>query len=337
MRSASWNTASMSCSISNMARLPLNPRRKPMRRCDSSAPMPAIGSSSSSRLGSPASAMAISSWRCSPWLRAEASVSARWASPTSARPCRAGRRRDSSRRASARKRKEWPACACTASATLSTAVNSRSTDVIWKERASPSRTRACVGRRVTSRPANWMVPESGLRLPVSWPTSVVLPAPLGPIRAWISPGRTSIETESVAKRPPKRLIRRSVESSGSAMTSPEQGVDAAFCVERDQHQHRPEYDLPVFPPALAAEIEQRRQRLLQHEEGDGAVERAEQRAHAAQNDDDDEIARLHPRHHGGRDVGTLVGEQDARQPTEGAGQGESGQPVAEHREAERGH
>ena len=36
---------------------------------------------------------------------------------------------------SARKRKEWPAWACTASATLSSAVNSRSTEVIWKERA----------------------------------------------------------------------------------------------------------------------------------------------------------------------------------------------------------
>src|SRR6267154_4452538 len=325
MRSASWNTASMSCSIRSMARLPLNPRRNPIRRCDSSAPMPAIGSSSSSRRGSPASAMAISSWRCSPWLSAAASVSARLASPTSARPCRAGRRRVSSRRASARKRKEWPACACTARATLSRAVNSRSTEVIWKERASPSRTRACVGRRVTSRPANWIVPESGLRLPVSWPTSVVLPAPLGPIRAWISPGRTSIETESVAKRPPKRLISRSVESSGSAMTAPEQGVDAALGVERDQHEHGPERDLPVFAPTLAAEIEQRRQRFLQREESNGAVERAEQRAHAAQHDDDDEVARLHPRHHGGHDIFVVIGEQDAREAAEGAGQDESGE------------
>ena len=37
-------------------------------RCDSSGPMPAIGSSSSSMRGPVASAMAISSWRCSPWL-----------------------------------------------------------------------------------------------------------------------------------------------------------------------------------------------------------------------------------------------------------------------------
>ena len=33
-------------------------------------------------------------------------------------------------------------------------------------------------------------------------TRVVLPAPFGPISAWISPGRTSIDTLSVASRPP---------------------------------------------------------------------------------------------------------------------------------------
>ena len=38
-------------------------------RADSSGPMPAIGSSSSSTRGLVASAIAISSWRCSPWLR----------------------------------------------------------------------------------------------------------------------------------------------------------------------------------------------------------------------------------------------------------------------------
>src|SRR4029450_14005784 len=337
MRSASWKPASMSCSISSMPRWPLKPCKKLIRRCDSSTPMPAMGSSSSSRRGSPASAMAISRAPRPPWLRLAAGVSARAARPTSSRPRRAGPRSRSSRRTSARKRKEWPAWACTASDTLSRAVNSRSPEVIWKERASPSRTRACMGRRVMSRPAKRMVPVSGRRLPVSWLTKVVLPAPLGPIRAWISPGRTSIETLSVAIRPPKRLIRPVAASSGSTMAAPEQGIDAAPGVERDQHQHRSEHDLPVFAPALAQEVEQRLQRFLQHEEGDGAVEWPEQGAHAAQHDDDDEVARLHPRHHGGRDVGTLVGEQDAGQAAEGAGQRERSQAIAEHREAERRH
>src|SRR5690349_14819079 len=124
-----------------------------------------------------------------------------------------------------------------------------------------------------------MVPVSGLRLPVSWWTRVVLPAPLGPIRAWISPGRTSIETLSVARSPPKRLTRPVAASRGSAMAAPEQRIDAALGVERDQDQHRAEHDLPVLAPALVEQVEDRLQRFLQHEEGDGAVERAEQRAH----------------------------------------------------------
>src|SRR4029453_6964621 len=321
----------------SMPRWPLKPCKKLIRRCDSSTPMPAMGSSSSSRRGSPASAMAISSWRCSPWLRLAAGVSARAARPTSSRPWRAGPRKLSSRRTSARKRKEWPAWACTARATLSRAVNSRSTEVIWKERARPSRTRACMGRWVMSRPAKWMVPASGRMLPVSWLTKVVLPAPLGPIRAWISPGRTSIETLSFAIRPPKRFFSPVGVSTGSTMAAPEQGIDAAPGVERDQHQHRSEHDLPVFAPTLAQEVEQRLQRFLQHEEGDGAVERPEQRAHAPQHDDDDQVARLHPRHHGGRDIGAFVGEQDAGQAAEGAGQGEGGQAIAEYREAQRRH
>ena len=50
-------------------------------------------------------------------------------------PARAAR---VSLRASRQKRNEWPACACTASATLSSAVKSRNSEVIWNERASPS-------------------------------------------------------------------------------------------------------------------------------------------------------------------------------------------------------
>ena len=41
-------------------------------------------------------------------------------------------------RASRQKRNEWPPCACTASATLSSAVKSGNSEVIWNERASPS-------------------------------------------------------------------------------------------------------------------------------------------------------------------------------------------------------
>src|SRR6185437_3581934 len=336
MRSASANTASMSCSISSMPQRCFRPRKRPTMRWLSSGPMPAIGSSSSSSLGSPASAMAISSWRCSPWLSDEAGVAARASRPTAARPRRAASVRLASRRTSARKRKEWPRWACWASATFSMELKSRSTEVIWNERASPSRTRAWVGRRVMSRPRKRMVPESGARPPVSWLTRVVLPAPLGPIRAWISPCFTSIETSSVASRPPKCLASRSVTSS-SVMAEAQQRGDAAFGVERDDHQEGAEHDLPVLAPALVQEVEAGLERFLQHEEGERAVQRTEAHADAAQHDHHDQVARLHPRHHGRRDVGALVGEQDAGEPAERASDQAGDQAVVEHREAERGH
>src|SRR6478736_5749950 len=45
--------------------------------------------------------------------------------------------------------------------------------------------------------------------------TVVLPAPFGPISAVISPRRTSNETSSTAVRPPKRMVKWSIVSSGS--------------------------------------------------------------------------------------------------------------------------
>ena len=72
-------------------------------RTDSSGPMPAIGSSSSSMRGRVASAMAISSWRCSPWLMLETSTSSRPARPTRASTSRAGSRNAASLRASRQK------------------------------------------------------------------------------------------------------------------------------------------------------------------------------------------------------------------------------------------
>ena len=81
------------------------------------------------------------------------------------------------------KRKLWPRRACTAMATLSSAVKGLNTEVIWYERASPRRTRRSMGMRVTSTPSSSTRPPSGRSSPLNWPISVVLPAPLGPITA----------------------------------------------------------------------------------------------------------------------------------------------------------
>src|SRR6185369_4024693 len=239
---------------------------------------------------------AISSWRCSPWASGPAMTSARGPSPTWARMARAGSRSVASARAARQNRKLWPAWACTASATLSSALKSRKMLVIWNERASPRCERAAADSVVTSAPANLIVPASGRSTPESWPISVVLPAPLGPMTASVSPSATSRSTPSVATRPPKRLRSPRTLSSGSAIAPParQQAVESAPGVEDDEHQQRAQDDLPVHRP--------RRQDVLQQQEGDGAQHRTEERAHAAQDHHHHDVARARPVHVARRQV-----------------------------------
>ena len=56
-----------------------------------------------------------------------------------------------------------------------------------------------------SRPAKRMEPLSCLISPATCLMTVDLPAPFGPISAWISPGKRSSVTSSLATTAPKRL------------------------------------------------------------------------------------------------------------------------------------
>src|SRR5262249_35576648 len=58
-------------------------------------------------------------------------------------------------------------------------------------------------------------PEVGRKKPAIMAKSVVLPAPLGPMRAVMRPASASKETWSTARRPPKSLETCSTRSSGS--------------------------------------------------------------------------------------------------------------------------
>src|SRR5262245_13879299 len=134
-----------------------------------------------------------------------------------------------------------------------------------------------------SAPSKRMRPALGASSPVSCAMSVVFPAPFGPMTAWSSPRGTSSEIASEATTPPKRLVNASIWSSGSAtghlcirgvgLRRPreceafEQAVDAAAREQHDQEQQRAQNDLPVFGEA--------RQHLLEHQQSDGADERAE--------------------------------------------------------------
>src|SRR5438309_12036933 len=53
--------------------------------------------------------------------------------------------------------------------------------------------------------------------------SVVLPAPLGPMRPTISPGSTASEISLLASRPPKRFVTASTLSSGAMRSGRRRG------------------------------------------------------------------------------------------------------------------
>src|SRR5262245_12151991 len=149
--------------------------------------------------------------------------------------------------------------------------------VTWNERARPRWDRAAEPSRVTSSPAKRMTPASGARSPESCAISVVLPAPLGPMMASVSPSPTSRSTPSVATRPPKRLRKPRTSSSPSLMArARQQAPEAPSRVEDDQHQQRSQNHLPVRRP--------RGQHVLQQQEHERTQHGPEERAHAAEDD-----------------------------------------------------
>src|SRR5690606_4103126 len=127
-------------------------------------------------------------------------------------------------------------------------------------------------------PRKRISPASGFSVPAIWWIRVDLPAPLGPISAWISPGRRSSETCSVAFSAPKDLERSRMSRTASAMALPpgEQPDQPAAREQHDAEQHEPEEQLPAFGQAAKDEFE--------HHEQHRAGHRASEPADAAEND-----------------------------------------------------
>ncbi|KAF1050551.1 MAG: hypothetical protein GAK34_01822 [Delftia tsuruhatensis] len=208
----------MSCSTSSIAARPRRASISSVRRRVSSGPMPAMGSSSNSTPGRAARASANSTLRCSPCGSVPAarpsSAGSMAHSCASSRAC--SYRADSAARGR-QKRKLLPACACTASTRLSSTLDCLKMLVIWNDRDSPAATRWWALSALTSRPASTSVPASAASVPDSRWMSVDLPAPLGPISAWISPGASDSETWSVASSAPKRRTRPLASRAGVGM------------------------------------------------------------------------------------------------------------------------
>ncbi|MCY1537671.1 hypothetical protein D9M68_731760 [compost metagenome] len=117
-----------------------------------------------------------------------------------------------------------PSLRCSAMRTFSSTVSCGNTAEIWNERITPMRA-ICAGRSaVMSVPLKWMEPDDGAWNLVSRLKQVVLPAPLGPISAWIEPRRTDRLTSLTAVKPLNALVspcvRRITSCSGiGALTS----------------------------------------------------------------------------------------------------------------------
>src|SRR5262245_21404808 len=118
-------------------------------------------------------------------------------------------------------RSDWRRCCRTAMRTLSPTVWSWNRRLSWKVRTTPAWTRAGIDKRARERPSSVMSPEEGCSAPLMRLTSVVLPAPFGPIRAVRSPGARPKVTSEATTSPPKLLHSRlTCRSSTMARASP---------------------------------------------------------------------------------------------------------------------
>src|SRR6266853_1064564 len=199
--------------------------------------------------------------------------------------------------------------------------------VIWNERANPRRARAGTESAVTSSPAKRTRPRSGRRLPASWPMSVVLPAPFGPMMAWVSPSRTSRLTSALASSAPKLLVRPRTSSRTLFILAEEQSREAAPQEKHRQHQERPEDQLPVLRPTRESVLDEQERKGAEHRPGDAR--------HAPKYDHEHKLARARPVHELGRKVRGVVDEQRSGEPAHGARDHERREPVRVWREADR--
>src|SRR5262245_45981841 len=196
MRSTTSMIAFTRCSTQTMATLVLSRTRR-MRRIESSTSVgfrPLIASSISSTRGAMARARASSTFFRSWRFRLAMDESRRAPRPTSSSIS------------------EGSVCLSFCDPKTEPMATFSSTVMLWNERgvcrvrAIPIRAMACVLSPVRSRPPKSTLPLEGRSTPDSRLSSVVLPAPLGPIRPTISPAAAPKLTSFSAAVPPKCLL-----------------------------------------------------------------------------------------------------------------------------------
>src|SRR5262245_58787719 len=119
--------------------------------------------------------------------------------------------------------------------TFSSTVRCGNTAEIWNERTTPSRATSAGASVVMSCPLKEMRPRVGVRNLVSRLKQVVLPAPFGPISAWMVPRSTFRLTPLTATKPANSLVRSSVSRMISELmdaTSPQWAIFHMFQEDR---------------------------------------------------------------------------------------------------------
>src|SRR6185437_14473527 len=132
-----------------------------------------------------------------------------------------------------------------------------------------------------------------------WPErrliSVDLPAPFGPMTAWISPRANAIETSLTAARPPKKRLSLSATRMGSGIGFSRRSVkgqaqaharDSTRQKQDRKNDEQPHGEKPMLRHAGELGLDQNQDERAQ----DGAVERS----HAAEDDHHQNLARQLP-------------------------------------------
>ena len=115
--------------------------------------------------------------------------------------------------------------------TFSATVSRRNGRGTWLASATPDRATWWVGQPRVERPSSRMSPESGRISPSSVLSSVLFPAPLGPITPMTSPGSIERSSPSRAVTPPKRFVSPRASSSGI-------GQPTTTSASRDERRRR---------------------------------------------------------------------------------------------------
>src|SRR5262252_1066346 len=145
--------------------------------------------------------------------------------------------------------------------------------MFWKVRQMPSAVRRYDASSPISRPAKRMCPASGPRAPVTRLKNVVLPAPFGPMIAWIPPLSTVRSSFERTASFPKLRESPSTASSGTLTAEREPGQQGRVeqTLRPNEHHDEDEQAVEDLAPVLHPSQELRQHRKDRRAD-DGAPE-----------------------------------------------------------------